>query len=231
MSKTKLLFVEDDALFSYIIKNSLELTERYEIQNASNGEEGLEMYQTFVPDVVVVDLEMPVLNGMEMTKKIREINEFIPILWATGKTNVQNILKGYKLNIDNFIKKPYIPEELDAHVQAVLRRMKNSLIIHSTKGLIFIGEYVFNVDKQILQYKSTIQKLSDREAEILEKLCEYKGKMISRKKLLETLWGGSDFFKSRSLDVFIHRLRRMLSRDPSVKIETIRGKGFLLLVV
>jgi len=230
MAKTKLLFVEDDISFSYIIKSCLELSGKYEIRTASNGEEGWEIYQTFYPDVIVADIEMPVLDGMEMVKRIRNKNDSIPILLATGQTNVQNVLKGYKLNIDNFIKKPYIPEELDAHIQAVLRRIKNFIIIHDKKELILIGEYIFNVDKQILQYKTVIYKLSPRETQILEKLYEQKGKLITRENLLEELWGENDFFTSRSLDVFIHRLRKRLSRDPNVKIETNRGKGFLLLV-
>ena len=231
MSKTKLLFVEDDIPFSYIIKNSLELNGKYEIQTASNGKEGLEIYQTFNPDVIVADIEMPILDGMEMVKKIRDKNESVPILLATGQTNVQNVLKGYKLNIDNFIKKPYIPEELDAHIQAILRRIKNSLLIHAKKDIILIGEYIFNADKQILQYKNNIQKLTEREGQILEKLYEQKGKLITRDSLLEELWGANDFFTSRSLDVFINRLRKRFSRDPNIKIETVRGKGLLLSIV
>ena len=230
MSKTKLLFVEDDIAFSYIIKNSLELSGKYEIQTASNGIEGLEIYQIFRPDVIVADIEMPVLDGMEMVKRIRDRNESIPILLATGQTNVQNVLEGYKLNIDNFIKKPYIPEELDAHIQAVFRRIKNSIIIYEKKNLILLGEYIFNVEKQILQYKTVIYKLTLRESQILEKLYEQKRRLITRESLLEELWGVNDFFTSRSLDVFINRLRKNLSRDPDVRIETIRGRGFLLLV-
>jgi len=227
MSITKLLFVEDDFTFSYIIKNSLELSGKYKIQTALNGEEGLEIYQTFGPDVIVADIEMPVLDGMEMVKRIREKDEFIPILLATGQTNVQNVLKGYNLNIDNFIKKPFIPEELDAHVQAILRRIKNSVIIHGNKDIIFIGDYIFNVEKQILQYKKIIYKLSPRECQVLEKLYEHKERLITRESLLEELWGSRDFFTSRSLDVYLNRLRKRLSHDPNVKLETVRGRGFL----
>lgn len=228
MSKTKLLFVEDDATFSYIIKNSLELSGKYDIETASNGKEGMEMYWTFKPDVVVADIEMPILDGMEMVKKIRDKDEFIPILLATGQTNAQNVLKGYKLNIDNFIKKPYIPEELDAHIQAILRRIKTSIIAHEKKGIILIGEYIFNVDKQILQYKNMIHKLTCRENQILEKLYEQREKLITREQLLAELWGVNDFFTSRSLDVFINKLRKHLSRDPDIRIETVRGKGLML---
>ena len=230
MAKTKLLFVEDDVTFSYIIKNSLELSGKYEIQTASDGKEGLEMYQIFDPDVIVADIEMPVLDGMEMIKKIREKNESVPILLASGQTHVQNVLKGFNLNADNFIKKPYIPEELDAHVQGILRRIRNTLIIHAKKDLILIGEYILNVDKQILQYNNSIRKLTERETQVLGKLYEQRGQLITKNSLLKELWGGTDFFMSRSLDVFLYRLRRYLSRDPNIKIETVRGKGLLFSV-
>jgi DNA-binding response OmpR family regulator len=179
----------------------------------------------------VADIEMPVLDGMEMVRKIREKNESIPILLATGQTNVQNVLKGYKLNIDNFIKKPYIPEELDAHIQAVLRRMKNSSIVYEKKDVFFIGKYVYAVDKQILQYKENVIKLTSRESQILEKLYEQKEKLVTRVSLLDGLWGTSDFYTSRSLDIFIYRLRKFLSHDLNVKIETVRGKGLILSIM
>jgi DNA-binding response OmpR family regulator len=228
MVKTKLLFVEDDVTFSYVIKNSLELSGKYEIQTASDGKEGLEMYRSFDPDVIVTDIEMPILDGMEMVKKIRDKDESVPILLASGHTNANNVLKGYRLNADNFIKKPYIPEELDAHIQAILRRIKNSIIIYEGKDIISIGEYIFNRDKQVLQYKNIIHKLTDRESQILEKLYEQKGELTTREHLLEELWGVKDFFTSRSLDVFINRLRKRFSRDPNIKIKTVRGKGLLL---
>jgi DNA-binding response OmpR family regulator len=230
MVKIKLLFVEDDVTFSYIIKNSLELSGKYEIQTASDGKEGLEMYRSFEPDVIVADIKMPVLDGIEMVEKIRDKDESVPILLASGQTNAKNVLKGYRLNADNFIKKPYIPEELDAHIQAILRRIKNSIIIYEEKDIILIGEYIFNREKQILQYKSIIHKLTDRESQILEKLYEQKGELTTREHLLEELWGVNDFFTSRSLDVFINRLRKRFSRDPNIKIKTVRGKGLLLSV-
>jgi DNA-binding response OmpR family regulator len=228
MAEFKLLFVEDDANFSYIIKNSLELTGNYEIQTAANGQEGLETYYIFNPDVIVADIEMPVLDGMAMVDKIRSIDRLIPILLASGQSKAQNVLKGYDLKVDNFIKKPYIPEELDAHIQAVMRRTNAILYTLENKRIIHIGEYIFNADKQILHYKNDTCKLSGRETLILTKLCENKGKLILREEILEEIWNVNDFFTSRSLDVFINTLRKRLARDPRVKIETIRGKGFIL---
>jgi DNA-binding response OmpR family regulator len=229
MSKTKLLFVEDDAIFLSIVKSSLELNGKYEIQTASNGKENWEMCRSFNPDVIVVNIEMPILDEMEMFRQIRNRNS-IPGLLATGRINVQNLLRGYELHADNFIKKPYISAELDAYIQAVLRRVKASSIFSERKEIVRIGEYVFNADKQILQYQAIVYKLTERESRILEKLHEQKGTLIVRENLLEELWGRSDFFTSRSLDVFISKLRKYLLNDPKIKIETVRKRGFMLII-
>jgi DNA-binding response OmpR family regulator len=203
------------------------LTGKYEVQTASNGKEGLEAYESFKPNVIVSDIEMPILNGMEMIRKIRQKDEFIPILFATGHTNAQDVLDGYKLNVDNFIKKPYLPEELNAHIQAILKRIRLASDINNTA---FIGEYIFNMDRQLLQWQHKTYKLTSRETAILALLYEQKGKLVKRESLLEELWGISDFFTSRSLDVFITSLRKYISHDPGIHIETIRTKGFQLII-
>jgi len=230
MEKIKLLFVEDDASFSFIIKGSLELTEIYQVETAFNGKEGLSAYYSFNPDVIVVDIEMPVMNGMEMVSEIRKTDEAIPILFATGHTNAQYVLDGYKLDVDNFIKKPYLPEELNAHIQAVLKRAGILPSIRNI-GNIYLGDCIFNTDKQFLQFKNMRRKLTIRETKVLHKLCENRGRVVNRKELLEELWGMNDFFTSRSLDVYVNSLRKHLSLDPKINIETIRGRGLVLNVV
>jgi DNA-binding response OmpR family regulator len=226
MEKIKLLFVEDDTSFSFVVKGSLELTGIYLVQTASNGKEGLDAYCSFNPDVIVADIEMPVMDGMEMIAQIRKKDEIIPILFATGYTNAKHVLDGYKLNVDNFVKKPFLPEELDAHIQAVLKRSR-TLTINNTDNIYF-GDYVFNTDKQYLQYKDVKHKLSIRGTKILYKLYENRGNVVRRDELLDELWGTNDFFTSRSLDVYINTLRKYLSHDPNIDIETIRCKGLVL---
>jgi len=227
MIKIKLLFVEDDASFAYIVKVGLELTGIYHVKTAYNGKEGLEAYQSFNPDVVVADIEMPVMGGMEMISRIRKTNEIIPVLFASGYTHASYVLDGYKLNVDNFIKKPFLPEELNAHIQAILKRCRIQSNVNSMNS-VFLGNYVFNPEKQYLQHKDTKYKLSDRETKIMHKLFKNRGCLVKRDQLLEELWGINDFFASRSLDVHINTLRKHLSCDPGISIETIRGKGLVL---
>jgi len=228
MKKIKLLFVEDDISFAFVVKGSLELTEIYEVETVFNGKDGFDAYYSFNPDVIVADIEMPVMNGMEMVAKIRKYDEAIPILFATGHTNAQNVLDGYKLNADNFIKKPFLPEELNAHIQAVLKRSRK---LSNNTATVYLGDYVFNTDKQYIQYKNIKQKLSARGTKILYKLYENTGNVVRRDELLEELWGMNDFFTSRSLDVYINSLRKYLSLDSKINIETIRGKGLVLNIV
>ena len=229
MEMIKLLFVEDDASFAYIVKGSLELTGIYQVENAFNGKEGLDAYHSFHPDVIVADIDMPVLDGMKMISQIRETDGAIPILFASGYTNARYVLDGYKLNVDNFIKKPFLPEELNVHIQAVLKRSR-LLPDVNTGDDICLGNYVFNVDRQYLQYKDTKRRLTTRETKVLHKLYENINKSVNRSEILEKLWGTNDFFTSRSLDVHINSLRKHLALDPKISIETIRGKGLLLKV-
>jgi DNA-binding response OmpR family regulator len=230
MEKVKLLFVEDDASFAFVVKGSLELMGTFQVQTASNGKEGLEAYSSYKPDVIVADIDMPVMNGMEMIAQIRKNDVEIPVLFATGYTNAQHVLDGYELNVDNFIKKPFLPEELGAHVQAVLKRSKKSLTNNVIDENIYMGDYVFNTDKQFLQYKNEKKRLSIRETKIMYKLYENNGNVVLRSEILDELWGMNDFFTSRSLDVYINTLRKYLSLDPKINIETIRGKGLVLYI-
>ena len=229
MTKIKLLFIEDDSSFAFIVKECLELTGRYEVCSAPNGKAGLEAYISFTPDIIVSDIEMPVMNGLQMVKEIRKKDSQTPILFATGRTKAQDVLDGYELNVDNFIKKPYIPDELDAHIQAILKRMKKQIIIVGDKN-VHIGEYRFDVSARTLQRENEIKNLTPKEANILWKLYQNKNEIVKREDFLMDFWGINDFYTSRSLDVFINTLRKYLDSDPQIKIETVRGAGLKLIV-
>ena len=227
MKKIKLLFVEDDSSFAFVTKGVLELTKLYEVKIASNGEEGLKYYRNFHPDVIVSDVEMPGMNGMDLIQKIRRHDEDIPIIFATGRTSAQDLLDGYQLNVDSFIKKPFIPQELDAHIRALMKRV-HKYEIKNMGGKVNIGDYIFTVESETLSWKGQNIKLTNLETQILRKLYENRNNTVPRDKLLVEFWGEDDFFKSRSLDVIVVKLRKHLAKDPLVRIETIRKKGLEL---
>jgi len=230
MKTIKLLFIEDDLNLSYILKSGLEdIIGGYEIAHASNGEEGLVLMKSFTPDIIVSDIEMPVLDGLEMVKKIRQTNPDIPIILATGKNTPKDVTTGYEVGADNYIKKPFSSEELEAHIKALIN-LKNNSRLQLKNAIHRIGQYTFEPKKLSLIYLDSEKTLlTARESQILELLIENKGEIVKREFILETFWEKQDpVFASRSLDVFITKLRKYLSKDSSVSIKNVKPVGLVL---
>jgi DNA-binding response OmpR family regulator len=228
----KLLLVEDDVNLVYIIKSSFEIIiGGYEVKTAANGAEGLACLKEFHPDIIVSDIEMPVMNGLEMVKKIRQTDKEIPIVFTTGKIAPQDVTAGYEAGVYNYIKKPFMPEELDAHIKALIN-LKTETKIRIKKELYPIGKYMFNPKNFTLLYEHSEKEtltLTARESGILELLLTNKGEVVKREYILETFWENADpVFSSRSLDVFISKLRRYLSKDASISIKNIKSVGLIL---
>ncbi|MDR1369129.1 MAG: response regulator transcription factor [Dysgonamonadaceae bacterium] len=232
MKKIKLLLVEDDEAFAFIVKGSLELLGNYEVCTAKNGFEGLQAYASYDPDIIVSDIEMPEMSGFDFIKKVRERDLRIPVLFASGRTNPRDVINGYEIGVDNYIKKPYLIEELNAHIRAILKRIPNfgNEEENKAKGLISIGQYLLHVGTRTLQIKGGEYKLTEMEAKILMVLYEHRGELVKKDDLLAEVWGSNGFFASRSLDVFVSKLRKYLEADKSVKINTLRGEGLLMIV-
>lgn len=236
----KLLLVEDDANLRYIIQGGLEdMIGGYEIKDAANGAEGLKVWQEWQPDVIVSDIEMPVMDGYEMVKRIRETDQDTPILFSSGRVSPKDVVKGYELGINNYLKKPFLPEELNAHVQALMKMKRKAPVATSapelqvaTEGIYRIGKnYTLDAEHATLKHASdTSRTLTVRETQLLQMLCEKKGGVVKRENILEKLWGTEDdYFASRSLDVFVTKLRKLFAEDETVNIKTIKGVGLSLL--
>lgn len=227
----KLLLVEDDANLNYIIQGGLEdMIGGYEVQTASNGEEGIHLWREWKPDVIVSDIEMPVMDGYEMVKRIRKVDGVIPILFTSGRVSPKDVVKGYELGVNNYIKKPFLAEELNAHITALLR-LTNGIRSCDVSSVYAIGYlYEFDAGQAILRQKNGEEKtLTEREAHLMRMLCEHKGEVVKREMILSQLWNtDDDYFASRSLDVFVSRLRKLLSEDDSVQIKTVKGVGLVL---
>ncbi len=226
----KLLLVEDDASLCYMVKSSLEdLVGGYEVIVASNGKEGLDAWKEHRPDIIVADIEMPVMDGREMVAKIREIDGGTPVLFASARITPKDVIDGYQIGANNYIKKPFIAEEMDAHIRGLLSvkegaRSKNQSRVYA------IGNQQLDVEHCLLKSADGKKKtLTPREAGILELLCENKGEVIRREAILSRFWETEDdYFASRSLDVFVTKLRKLFSDDPTVEIRTVRGIGLML---
>ena len=230
MKKIKLLLIEDDINFGYIFKSSMEdVIGEYEVDIALNGEEGLERLKSFNPDIIVSDIEMPVMDGIEMVKKIRQTNSDLPIIFVTGRNNPKDTIDGYKAGADNYIKKPFTPEELDAHIKKLID-LKSGKRLRLENAVYKIGKYTFEPKYFTLTYNhSEPLILTLQESQILELLLKHRGDVVKREDIFKIFWGKSDpFYASRSLSVFITKLRKYLSKEPSVSIKNIRLTGFIL---
>ena len=234
MADIKLLLVEDDENLAYMEKSSFEdIIGGYEVKTAINGKDGLEVWKNFQPDVVVSDIDMPIMDGIEMVKKIREIDGDTIILFTTGLTSPKDLKAGYAAGANNYIKKPFVPEELDAHIQSLMR-LKQGKRSQDCSHLIKLGKYILHADHATLknQEDGTEKMLTAREAKILELLAVNKNDVVRREAVLSRFWGveDKDYFASRSLDVFIKKIRTAIEDEPSVELKTIRGIGFKLIV-
>ena len=224
----KLLLVEDDASLAYIEKTGLEdIIGGYTVTTATNGKEGLQAWQETRPDVIISDIDMPVMNGFEMVERIRETDQDVIIIFTSALTSPNDVKAGYRLGINNYVKKPFVPEELDAHIQALMK-MRGGTKTQKETSHYKLGKYTLDADHATLNLAQTI---TQREAQILQLLAENKNNVVRREAILSRFWNTEDdYFASRSLDVFVNKLRKLLSDEPRITLKTVRGVGLQLLV-
>jgi len=224
----KLLLIEDDKDWAYVLKSSLEeMIGGYEVSVAANGKEGLALLDSMCPDIIVSDIKMPVMNGIDMVKTIRQTNKEVLIVFATAKTSSKDVATGYDAGVNNYIKKPFLPEELNAHIKALIN-LRNETKTRIKNSLHTLGKYRFDRKNHSLLYGSEKQTLTVREAQILELLIENKGEIVKRNDILLKFWYSNDIYTSRCLDVFTSKIRGYLSKDPSVRITNVKSVGLIL---
>ncbi|MEN0048933.1 MAG: response regulator transcription factor [Bacteroidota bacterium] len=227
--KIKLLLVEDESTLAFIVKESLE-TRDFEVIHAKDGVEGWSMFQKQSPDVCVLDVMMPEKDGFSLAKEIRAANSIIPIIFLTAKSQTRDVVRGFEIGANDYIKKPFSMEELIVRVKALLRHQTVQQQ-HQTqqKKTWSIGDFQFDCIKQTLRSSQEVRKLTHREAEILHLLCQHQNQVLERKTVLLQLWGDDTFFNARSMDVFITKLRKYFKTDPKVEIVNVRGIGYKLI--
>ena len=214
MADTKLLLVEDDENLAYMEKSCFEdIIGGYEVKTAVNGKEGLKAWRDFQPDVIVSDIDMPIMDGIEMVKNIREVDGETIILFTTGLTSPKDLKAGYAAGANNYIKKPFIPEELDAHIHSLIQ-LKAGKRSENASCQIKLGRYTLDANHATLKdtQEGSEKMLTVREAKILELLAVNKNEVVRREAVLSRFWGveDKDYFASRSLDVFIKKIRTAL---------------------
>ena len=230
MGRVKILLVEDEPSLALLVKENLEAN-AYEVFHAKNGDEALERFFFVKPHLVLLDVMMPKLNGFKVAQTIRNTDRTTPILFITAKVQTKDLIKGFESGGNDYIRKPFSIEELLIRIKVMLN--DNRLLERpkeSGKEQFEIGKYTFNSKKRWLFFDGQITQLTSREAELLKMFCENENQLLSKKSILNNLWGDDGFFNSRSLDVFISRLRKYLKNDPSLAIVNLRGKGYKFLI-
>jgi DNA-binding response OmpR family regulator len=227
-NKPSILLVEDDPNFGMILKNYLEL-KKFKVTLATNGQEGLKMFKEQLHDLLILDVMMPVMDGFTLAKNIRKQNAEIPIIFLTAKSMEYDKLEGFQIGADDYMTKPFSMEELLMRVNAVMRRSgatKEKFEVQQFN----IGKYTFDYQKQILAFDGQQQKLTSKESDLLKLLCIKINDVLERTYALKLIWGNDSYFNARSMDVYVTKLRKYLSRDPKIEIINVHGKGFKLLV-
>ncbi|MEM6802801.1 MAG: response regulator transcription factor [Bacteroidota bacterium] len=218
----KILLTEDDQSFGYILSEYLAMHD-FEVTWVKSGEEALEMLKKHIYQLVILDIMLPGINGFEIAAHIKKQHSNIPFIFLSAKSLKIDQLKGFKLGAYDYITKPVDEELLVAKIRALIGQSEKAQAPSSYQ----IGSYEFHPQLQQLKREGDQIKLTQREADLLAMFCEHKGQLLSRKKALQEIWGATDEFSRKSMDVFVSHLRKYLAKDESVKIENIHGKGFV----
>jgi two-component system, OmpR family, response regulator len=227
-NKYNILLVEDDANLGFVTQESLQ-QQGFNVVLTDNGESGYTEFVKGAFDLCLIDIMLPVKDGIALAQDIRKINPSVPIIFVTAKSLKEDRIAGFKLGCDDYIVKPFSMEELILRMQAVLRRTNPSLS-PAEQASFHIGEYVFEYQDNHLVYDKMKQKLTNKESELLRLLCLHVNKVLDRHVALNLVWGDDNFFTGRSMDVYLSKLRKYLQNDENIRIENVHGKGFKLVV-
>jgi two-component system, OmpR family, response regulator len=227
MNNIRILLAEDDNNLGGLLRNYL-TAKNYETTLFINGSAALEAFSTESFGLCILDIMMPEMDGLTLAKEIRRTKPEIPIIFLTAKNQKEDIIEGFKSGADDYVTKPFSMEELLYRIEAILRRT-NSISENRRKEFYVIGGYSFDPLKQLLIYGNQPIKLTTKESELLELLSRRSNEILDRNFALKTIWIDDNYFNARSMDVYITRLRKYLSKDPAVKILNVHGRGYKLI--
>lgn len=228
--KIKVLYVEDEPFLGKIVTETLENLD-FEVRWETDGKVVMNHFGNFTPDICILDIMLPNTDGYTLCKEISSIYPRLPIIFLTARVETSDLLKGFESGGTDYIRKPFSLEELIARINNQLR-IKAGVPGKSVKSEdeIKVGRYTFFPLRYELHSPKAIIKLSQREMQVLSQFVSNMNRIVDRKNLLLTVWGDDSFFNSRNLDVYVRKLRQYFKEDPSILIQTLKGKGYLFLV-
>jgi len=228
--KTRILYIEDEPSLGKIVKETLQ-NQGFDVDWRTDGAHVLGVLSRFQPDVCVVDIMLPNIDGYTLCREIRKQHPSLPVIFLTAKTETRDLVKGFEAGGNDYIRKPFSMEELIVRIHNQLRisgpQTKDEIALPDE---IILGKYILYPDRYELHTLKKIIKLSQRDMELLGMLAFKRNKIVDRKDILLKIWGDDSFFNSRTLDVYIRKLRNYFNEDPAIEIVTLKGKGYLFLV-
>ncbi|MEL6941313.1 MAG: response regulator transcription factor [Bacteroidota bacterium] len=228
IQQAPLLLVEDDLSFGYVLSQYLEL-KSYQLDWVKTATEGLKKCQKQQYGLCILDINLPDMDGFELSQHLRKQHPKMPFIFLTARGLKVDKLKGYKLGCDDYITKPIDEELFLVKIEAILKRTeKKETAIEATYQ---IGNYTYEPQTHRLIFRGEKQKLSSKENALLLELVTHQGQLVSRKEVLQKIWGSTDEFSRKSMDVFISKLRKLLGQDDQISIQNVHGKGFILEVL
>lgn len=226
--KVKTLLVEDDPNLGLLLREYLN-AKGYDTNLETDGKAGYEAFQKGGYGLCILDVMMPVKDGFTLAEEIRRTDKKVPIVFLTAKSMKEDKIAGFNKGADDYITKPFSMDELLLRLQAILRRVNPQETSEVERKVYDIGQYHFDYDHQTLTIDDDKQKLTTKEADLLQLLCTNKNDVLDRNLALNKVWGDDNYFNSRSMDVYIAKLRKYLKKDPKVELVNVHGKGFKLL--
>ena len=228
--KKKVLYIEDEPYLSRIVKDTLEL-KGYEVLHRKDGVRIMETVSSFSPDICLLDVMLPQIDGFTLANHIRNINPNLPIIFLTARTQTDDLIKGFSSGGTDYVRKPFSMEELIARMENQLKIMnKDASVIQSLPDEVALKQYKFYPGRFELHTPTEVIKLSNRESQILGMLCAHKNNTVDRRSMLNVVWGDDSFFNSRNLDVYIRKLRGYFNGADGIEIVTLKGKGYHFVV-
>lgn len=226
MRKDKILLVEDDSTLSFIVQDAL-TREGFDVICASNGESGLKIFKDTNPDIIVADVMMPRMDGFEMVRIIRLTSPAVPVLFLTARTALDDVVKGFELGANDYIRKPFQILELVVRIKALLKRNQQGVTEDSN---LIIGDCSLDFASQRLTIGSETIELTHTEAVIIDELFRHPNEVVEAKTLMYRIWQNDDYNNLNRLHGFIYKLRKYLSKSTSLELLNVRGIGYKLAI-
>lgn len=226
MKPCEIMLVEDDESLGFLIKDSLD-AHGWKVNLYPSGEKGLTAFHNNSFDLCILDIMLPHQDGISLATEIRKYNQQVPIVFLTAKSQTEDRIRGFQSGADDYVCKPFSIEEFKYRLEAILKRSRDANF--STKHAILqLANSTLDIHNLLLNANGTTTRLTHKECKLLQLFFRHAGKLVEREVFLKSIWEDDGFFVARSMDVFISKLRKYLSADDQLRIENIRGVGYIL---